>query len=98
SLSKKVSEDLGAVPWLNMSYEGLRDSGEETRLEAFAEQVKAYARRSRPPRPVEKVLFASLRASDSGRGRGNLGCCRPTRSPRRPDQIGTPRDDGDRVF
>ncbi len=42
SLSKKISEDLGSVPWLNISYEGLRDSGEETRLEAFAEQVKAF--------------------------------------------------------
>ncbi len=44
SLSKQVSEDLGRVPWLNMSYEGLRDSGEETRLEAFAEQVHSFAR------------------------------------------------------
>ncbi|MFQ5453299.1 MAG: acyl-CoA dehydratase activase-related protein, partial [Candidatus Zixiibacteriota bacterium] len=42
SLSKKISSDLGSIPWLNISYEGLRDSGEETRLEAFAEQVKAY--------------------------------------------------------
>ncbi len=44
SLSKTVAEDLGGVPWLNISYEGLRDSGEETRLEAFAEQVRAFAR------------------------------------------------------
>lgn len=44
SLSKTISEDLGGVPWLNISYEGLRDSGEETRLEAFAEQVKAFER------------------------------------------------------
>ncbi len=44
SLSRKISEDLGRVPWLNISYEGLRDSGEETRLEAFAEQVRAFAR------------------------------------------------------
>lgn len=42
SLSKKISEDLGSIPWLNISYEGLRDSGEETRLEAFAEQVRAF--------------------------------------------------------
>jgi predicted CoA-substrate-specific enzyme activase len=46
ALSKKVSEDHDGIPWLNISYEGLRDSGEETRLEAFAEQVKAYAERS----------------------------------------------------
>ena len=44
SLSRTVAEDLGGVPWLNISYEGLRDSGEETRLEAFAEQVRAFAR------------------------------------------------------
>lgn len=42
SLSKKVSDDLGGVPWLNISYEGLKDSGEETRLEAFAEQVRVF--------------------------------------------------------
>ncbi|MFH1372248.1 MAG: acyl-CoA dehydratase activase [bacterium] len=44
SLSKKISDDLNGVPWLNISYEGLRDSGEDTRLEAFAEQVRAFAR------------------------------------------------------
>lgn len=44
SLSKKVSDDLGAAPWLNISYEGMRDSGEETRLEAFADQVKAFSK------------------------------------------------------
>jgi len=43
SLSKKVSDDHGGIPWLNISYEGLRDSGEDTRLEAFAEQVKSFA-------------------------------------------------------
>jgi predicted CoA-substrate-specific enzyme activase len=42
SLSRKISDDLGGVPWLNISYEGLRDSGEETRLEAFSEQVRAW--------------------------------------------------------
>jgi predicted CoA-substrate-specific enzyme activase len=46
SLSKKVSEDLGNIPWLNISYEGLKDSGEETRLEAFADQVRAFGRQS----------------------------------------------------
>lgn len=44
SLSKKISEDLGGIPWLNISYEGLRDSGEDTRLEAFAEQVRSFAK------------------------------------------------------
>jgi len=39
SLSRKISNDLGEVPWLNISYEGLQDTGEETRLEAFVGQV-----------------------------------------------------------
>jgi predicted CoA-substrate-specific enzyme activase len=42
SLSRKVSESLGGIPWLNISYEGLRDSGEETRLEAFADQARSF--------------------------------------------------------
>ena len=46
SLSRKVAEDLDGIPWLNISYEGLRDSGEETRLEAFADQVLSFARRN----------------------------------------------------
>jgi len=53
SLSKRVSEDLGGVPWLNISYEGLRDSGEDTRLEAFADQVRVFARSS--PEHVQLV-------------------------------------------
>ncbi len=40
SLSRKISSDLGDIPWLNISYEGLQDTGEETRLEAFIDQVK----------------------------------------------------------
>jgi predicted CoA-substrate-specific enzyme activase len=53
SLSKKISDDLGGIPWLNISYEGLRDSGEETRLEAFAEQVRSF--NSRMPGPRDSV-------------------------------------------
>ena len=41
SLSRKVSHDFSDIPWLNISYEGLQDSGEETRLEAFVDQVKS---------------------------------------------------------
>jgi len=46
SLSRKVSDDLGRVPWLNISYEGLQDTAEDTRLEAFADQVKSFHRLS----------------------------------------------------
>ena len=55
SLSKRISEDLGFVPWLNISYEGLRDSGEETRLEAFAEQVKAIQQGQHPAIKLKEV-------------------------------------------
>ncbi len=44
SLSRKISQDLGDMPWLNMSYEGLQDSGEETRLEAFVDQARSRSR------------------------------------------------------
>ncbi len=44
SLSRKISRDFGDIPWLNMSYEGLQDAGEETRLEAFVDQVKSNYR------------------------------------------------------
>lgn len=46
SLSRKLSEDLGNVPWLNISYEGLKDSAEDTRLEAFADQVRSFHNRT----------------------------------------------------
>jgi predicted nucleotide-binding protein (sugar kinase/HSP70/actin superfamily) len=52
SLSKKISDDLGSVPWLNISYEGLRDSGEDTRLEAFADQVISFSRRTSANAPT----------------------------------------------
>jgi len=41
SLSAKIAEDLGGVPWLNISYEGLQDTGEETKLEAFVDQARS---------------------------------------------------------
>ncbi len=41
SLSSKIADDLGGVPWLNISYEGLQDTGEETKLEAFVDQAKS---------------------------------------------------------
>lgn len=47
SLSRKVSHDLDDIPWLNISYEGLQDTGEETRLEAFVDQVSNYHNASR---------------------------------------------------
>ncbi len=46
SLSRRVAADLRNIPWLNISYEGLQDTGEETRLEAFVEQVRNFARHS----------------------------------------------------
>ena len=52
SLSDTISADLGDIPWLNISYEGLRDSGEDTRLEAFADQVSSFSRRRTGREPI----------------------------------------------
>ncbi|UCD64139.1 MAG: CoA activase [Candidatus Zixiibacteriota bacterium] len=57
SLSKRISEDYGDIPWLNISYEGLRDSGEETRLEAFADQARAYQRSRSRQTTAEATLL-----------------------------------------
>ena len=56
SLSRKLSEDLGNVPWLNISYEGLKDSSEDTRLEAFADQVRSFHDRTVRPFVKDSVL------------------------------------------
>jgi predicted nucleotide-binding protein (sugar kinase/HSP70/actin superfamily) len=53
-LSRTVADDLGGIPWLNISYEGLRDSGEDTRLEAYAEQVRSFARLAAEAIPARK--------------------------------------------
>ncbi|MEW6049979.1 MAG: acyl-CoA dehydratase activase [Candidatus Zixiibacteriota bacterium] len=56
SLSRNVAQDLGNVPWLNISYEGLQDSAEDTRLEAFADQVRSFAMiAGRSPRPTGRA-------------------------------------------
>ncbi len=52
SLSRKISGDLDDIPWLNISYEGLQDTGEETRIEAFVDQVKSWQAGHRRTTPV----------------------------------------------
>ncbi|MCP4631277.1 MAG: CoA activase, partial [candidate division Zixibacteria bacterium] len=46
ALSKSVLSDYPDFPWLNVSYEGLEDTGEEIRLEAFVHQVSEYSKRN----------------------------------------------------
>jgi predicted CoA-substrate-specific enzyme activase len=52
AISKKLREDFGNFPWLNMAYEGLEDANEITRLEAFMHQAKEFQKR----RPKEKGI------------------------------------------
>ncbi len=47
ALSKKLREDFGNFPWLNLAYEGQEDSNEITRLEAFMYQVKEFQKNSK---------------------------------------------------
>ena len=42
ALSNKIREDYHNIPWLNMAYEGLEDTSEIVRLEAFMYQAKQY--------------------------------------------------------
>ena len=39
---KRVKEEMGNIPYLNMVYEGLEDTNSITRLEAFIHQAKAF--------------------------------------------------------
>ncbi|MFQ6049000.1 MAG: CoA activase, partial [Phycisphaerae bacterium] len=43
-LMKKLSEDLGGMPTLSISYDGQQDPTLQTRLEAFVEQSRVYRR------------------------------------------------------
>jgi len=43
AMSAKIREDLENIPWLNVAYEGLEETNELTRLEAFMHQAKQYA-------------------------------------------------------
>jgi predicted CoA-substrate-specific enzyme activase len=42
ALSRKVREDLNNIPWLNLDYDGVEDSGSQTRIEAFMYQAEQY--------------------------------------------------------
>ncbi len=45
AMSKKLREDFGNFPWLNLVYEGQEDANEITRLEAFMHQARDFQRR-----------------------------------------------------
>ncbi|KPL04529.1 MAG: hypothetical protein AMJ90_00325 [candidate division Zixibacteria bacterium SM23_73_2] len=45
ALSSKMREDFGNIPWLNIAYEGLEDTFELTRLEAFMHQAKEFKKK-----------------------------------------------------
>ena len=47
AISKKLREDFGNFPWLNMAYEGLEDANEITRLEAFMHQSREFQKKRR---------------------------------------------------
>ena len=40
AVSKKLCGDYGNIPWLNIAYDGVNDSGSEAKLEAFMYQAK----------------------------------------------------------
>jgi len=42
ALSKKVREDYGGIPWLNLDYDGVEETNSQTRLEAFMYQAEKH--------------------------------------------------------
>ena len=42
AIYKKVQKDRNGIPLLTMIYDGLKQTNEKTRIEAFAHQVRAY--------------------------------------------------------
>jgi predicted nucleotide-binding protein (sugar kinase/HSP70/actin superfamily) len=45
ALLKRVREELGEFPFLNMVYDGVEQSTSQTRLEAFMHQARQYMKR-----------------------------------------------------
>ncbi|MBI3399030.1 MAG: CoA activase [Deltaproteobacteria bacterium] len=45
AILKKVREEKGNIPYLNMVYEGLEDTNSKTRMEAFVHQAREYMER-----------------------------------------------------
>ncbi|MBI4664799.1 MAG: CoA activase [Nitrospinae bacterium] len=45
ALSKKVRDDWNNIPWLNLDYDGIEETGAQTRLEAFMYQAGRYRSR-----------------------------------------------------
>jgi predicted CoA-substrate-specific enzyme activase len=46
ALLKRVREDFGEFPFLNMVYDGVEQATSQTRIEAFMHQAKQYAKKS----------------------------------------------------
>lgn len=55
ALSKKLREDFGNFPWLNLAYEGQEDSNEITRLEAFMHQAKEFQKNGKRIKETERT-------------------------------------------
>jgi len=49
AIIKRVKEDEGGFPFLNMVYDGTEQASEDTRIEAFMHQAREYARRRGTP-------------------------------------------------
>ncbi|UCH33264.1 MAG: CoA activase [Armatimonadota bacterium] len=50
AIIKRVKEEEGGFPFLNMVYDGTEQASEDTRIEAFMHQAREYARRKGAPK------------------------------------------------
>ncbi len=56
AILKRVHQEKGLFPILSIAYDGQEDATFQTRLEAFAHQVKQYHRAAHPPHPAGRPV------------------------------------------
>ena len=52
ALLKRIREEMGEFPFLNMVYDGVEQGTSQTRIEAFMHQAKEYAKRNGAVKPL----------------------------------------------
>jgi predicted nucleotide-binding protein (sugar kinase/HSP70/actin superfamily) len=61
ALSKKLREDFGNFPFLNLAYEGQEDANEITRLEAFMHQAKEFKKNGQRMERIKQITNDFIR-------------------------------------
>ena len=68
-LLKRVREDFGNIPLLNIAYEGQQDTQTVTRLEAFVHQARAYQEAQRAEKNLPRKAGSHFASSGPRAGK-----------------------------